>query len=123
MTKETNDFDELIDEFGIDLEDSTLDKLLDSILRGYQQYWVFMIGLLITVVPLVREISISTSLGPGLTLARVAILLVSIMAIPFSMMYMFNQDPLKVNKQTIIDYQRAKIDLTRLKQEAETKES
>jgi len=114
-TKDKDEFDELVNEFGADLDYSTLKIMLESKINTYTQFWVFLIGFVFTLVSIYQKIEIKTT-SIQMTLVYVILSLVFAIFVALVLTRLFAKDPLKNNTELIKQYEKSRIKLDKLKQ-------
>ena len=83
-----NDFLKLVEKYGAALSYDTLGKLLDSKLSTFPQYWIFVIGVLFTMVNYIINLELTIKNEALLIVSSILILIVSF-ALPFLFFYYF----------------------------------
>ena len=110
-----DDFNNLIIQYGADLEEKTLEKLLDSKLSYYPQIWQFLFTSIFTLIIIFIgiDIKITNQYAAYLYIALVILFGVYIF---LAALNLARRNPMQQNTQTIKDYENARIKLKHLKE-------
>ena len=113
--KDKDEFDDLVNEFGANLDNSTLKTMLESKTNTYTQFWLFLIGFVFTLVSIFREIEINIT-SIEMAIGYIVLSLIFATLIGLSITRLFVKNPLEKNTELIKQYERARIKLDKLKQ-------